>query len=127
LTLDAAGNLYGAAPFDGNDYFASGVVFQLSPGSKGWTEHVLHQFGKGFDGSGPTGALILDSAGNVYGPTDVGGTGGVGTIFELSPASDGEWIESLASSPPPPLGFTPSFKPDSKSERRFIRNIGEGR
>ena len=88
---------------------------------------MLHQFGKGFDGSGPTGALILDSAGNVYGPTDVGGTGGVGTIFELSPASDGEWIESLASSPPPPLGFTPSFKPDSKSERRFIRNIGEGR
>jgi len=89
LTFDQAGNLYGcAAPRDG-DFVSGGVVFELSRGSKGWIEHVLHTFGKGYDGSGPSGTLILDSAGNIYGATVNGGTDGSGTVFELSPGLDG--------------------------------------
>ena len=63
---------------------------------------MLHNFGNGLDGSGPNGALILDSAGNIFGTTGEGGTAGVGgtaasgTVFELSPGSGGEWMESLA-------------------------------
>jgi len=92
LTFDALGNLYGAAPYNGTNFgFLSGSVFELSPSSKGWTEHVLHNYGTGLDGSGPNGALILDSAGNIFGTTVQGGTAGVagtaasGTVFELSP------------------------------------------
>jgi uncharacterized repeat protein (TIGR03803 family) len=123
LTLDAAGNLYGTAPFDGNDYFASGVVFQLSPSSKGWTEHVLHRFGNGLDGSGPNGALIFDSAGDIYGTTDAGGTGGGGTIFELSPSSDGDWVDDLAISRP----HLRQFSPDAKRELRLVPSLPQAR
>jgi uncharacterized repeat protein (TIGR03803 family) len=86
---DSAGNLYGcAAPRDGN-FLSRGVVFELSPGSRGWIEHVLHRFGTGYDGSGPGGTLILDAEGNIYGATVFGGTDGSGTVFKLSPALDG--------------------------------------
>jgi uncharacterized repeat protein (TIGR03803 family) len=89
LTFDSDGNLYGcAAPRNGN-YVSDGVVFELSRGVKGWTEHVLHRFGKGYDGSAPSGTLVLDSEGNIYGATNNGGTDGSGTVFELSPGLDG--------------------------------------
>ena len=114
LTFDAAGNLYGAAPFDGYVGFTGGVVFELSPDSKGWTEHVLHRFGKGFDGSGPNGALIFDSAGDIFGTTDSGGTDsfpgdGGGTVFELSPGPGGEWMESLTAPPSQLPRSTPRY------------------
>lgn len=102
LTFDAEGNLYGsAAPQNGT--FSDGVVFKLSPGSKGWTERVLHQFGTGLDGTGPVGPLIFDSAGNIYGTTYAGGTDGSGIVFELSPRSDGEWVDDLLRSSATPL------------------------
>jgi uncharacterized repeat protein (TIGR03803 family) len=40
------------------------------------------------DGQGPSGSLIVDSAGNLYGTTNGGGgcaQGGCGTVFELTP------------------------------------------
>jgi uncharacterized repeat protein (TIGR03803 family) len=44
----------------------------------------------------------MDSKGNLYGATDVGGNEsnsdddfGFGTVFELSPSSGGEWTESV--------------------------------
>ena len=54
---------------------------------------VLHTF-KGPDGAAPLGSLVLDSAGNIYGTTDVGGSGkdcpdftfGCGTVFVLNKA-----------------------------------------
>jgi uncharacterized repeat protein (TIGR03803 family) len=123
LTFDSGGNLYGAARYNGINFsFVSGVVFQLSPGSKGWTEHVLHRFGKGFDGSGPNGGLIFDSAGNIYGTTSGGGTDVFptdtgGTVFELFAGLGGEWVESLASPPPHPPGFgSPYFQPFTAHE-----------
>jgi uncharacterized repeat protein (TIGR03803 family) len=89
LTSDSAGNLHGcAAPRVGN-FLSGGVVFELSPGSRGWIEHVLHRFGTGYDGSGPGGTLILDAEGNIYGATVFGGTDGSGTIYKLSPELDG--------------------------------------
>lgn len=61
---------------------------------------ALHYFeGGGVDGGLPTGDLLIDSAGNIYGTTTVGGASydsdfdscpqGCGTIFELSPESNG--------------------------------------
>jgi uncharacterized repeat protein (TIGR03803 family) len=49
-------------------------------------ETVLHSFALvGGDGSAPQGALIRDSAGNLYGTTQLGGTFGYGTVFKLTP------------------------------------------
>lgn len=61
----------------------------------------------------PEGGLNLDAAGNLYGATAGGGTFGWGTVFELSPGSDGTWNETLlfnmndlhANSPQGPLIF----------------------
>ncbi len=49
------------------------------------------------DGSFPSGGLIFDSSGNLYGTTQDGGgsqacnnsSDGCGTVFELSPSSNG--------------------------------------
>jgi uncharacterized repeat protein (TIGR03803 family) len=51
------------------------------------TYSVLYSFdGVPGDGIGPSGTLVQDEAGNLYGTTQVGGTNAVGTIFELTPA-----------------------------------------
>ncbi len=92
LVLDAAGNLYGTTYQGGTS--SSGTVFELTPGAGGtWTEHVLHNFGTGTDGVGPSARLIFDAAGNLYGTTYVGGTSSSGTAFELTPAGGGTWTE----------------------------------
>ena len=94
LIFDAPGNLYGATS-QGGDFY-DGVVFELSPNPDGsWTENVLHSFKwDGNDGIWPV-AVVLDSAGNLYGTTVRGGTQDSGTVFELTPNLDGTWSETV--------------------------------
>jgi uncharacterized repeat protein (TIGR03803 family) len=99
LLADSAGNLYGTT-YAGGDANGDGVVFELSPPAQGqtaWTETVLHGFTNGHDGAEPAGALIADASGNLYGTTTEGGTGVVGTVFELSPPAHGHaaWTETI--------------------------------
>jgi len=98
LVADSAGNLYGTTEYGGK--YGYGVAFELSRTGKGyWTEKVLHHFGSvPGDGISPLGGLIIDSAGNLYGTTIGGGTsnfGDGGTVFELSPARNGNWKETI--------------------------------
>ncbi len=65
------------------------------------TETVLYSFGAyQTDGVGPTGGLLFDTQGNIYGTTLGGGThtcgddGGCGTVYELSP-SPGGYTETI--------------------------------
>jgi|HubBroStandDraft_5_1064220.scaffolds.fasta_scaffold00539_4 hypothetical protein len=65
-------------------------------------EKVLRSFsGYPDDGAQPVDNLVSDSAGNFYGTTELGGNStnftcvGCGTIFELSPGSNGAWIETI--------------------------------
>jgi len=53
---------------------------------------VLHRF-TGVDGAQPSGSLIFDDAGNLYGTTAGGGAFGWGTVFELKPQAGGKWTE----------------------------------
>ncbi len=48
------------------------------------TETVLHSFSGGpTDGGTPSGSLVRDGSGNLYGTTQIGGASGFGTVFEL--------------------------------------------
>ncbi len=93
LVLDAEGNLYGTTVFGGADGY--GTVYELSPTAAGpWNETILYSFKNGFDGSAPNSGVIFDTAGNLYGVTEGGGSGGLGTVFELS-LVNGLWVESI--------------------------------
>ncbi len=110
LIFDTAGNLYGTTE-DGGDgdrqYGGDGTVFELTPnGSGGWTEKKLYSFGVNLninfvDGINPSGNLIFDAAGNLYGTTQYGGNSnycdiegyGCGIVFQLTPNGSGGWTE----------------------------------
>jgi uncharacterized repeat protein (TIGR03803 family) len=56
---------------------------------------LIHTFTGGKDGSYPDGNLTADAAGNLYGTTQIGGTFGAGTVFELTPTPAGKWHFSV--------------------------------
>ncbi len=99
MVVDSAGNLYGSTIGGGAEGY--GTIFELSPSSSGtWTKTMLYSFLES-TGYRPSGALIFDSAGNLYGTTENGGDLscgygiGCGTVFELSPNGSGGWSESV--------------------------------
>ncbi len=95
LIFDTAGNLYSTTREGGA--YGDGVVYELTPNSDGtWTESVLYSFSGGTDGANPCfGNLIFDAAGNLYGVTGGWDGGSKGTVFELTPNSDGTWTENV--------------------------------
>jgi uncharacterized repeat protein (TIGR03803 family) len=88
LIFDGSGNLYGTTSSGGAG--THGNVFELSPGSGGWTEKVLQNFWTG----SPYAGLVFDNAGNLYGTTLNGGGYGFGVVFELT-LSNGSWTNKL--------------------------------
>src|SRR5205823_7696455 len=69
LIADDAGNLYGTT--SGGGAYGVGSVFRLAPDG---SETVLHAFrGASHDGANPSGTLVADAAGNLYGVTVFGG------------------------------------------------------
>ncbi|MFZ3340280.1 MAG: choice-of-anchor tandem repeat GloVer-containing protein [Terriglobales bacterium] len=98
LAIDKHGHLYGTTPNGGPN--GHGMVFELSSGKPMWKETILYSFTGGSDGGGPIGGVTLDSNGNVYGTTNVGGGsqncgGGCGVVFELSPGKKKTWNYSV--------------------------------
>ncbi len=84
LTMDTAGNLYGTTFGDGA--YGFGSVFKLTPQPDGsWTYTALHDFTGGNDGRYPTGSVIFDQLGHLYGTTTGGGAYGYGVVFEIAP------------------------------------------
>jgi uncharacterized repeat protein (TIGR03803 family) len=81
LFMDSSGNLYGTAVSGGVDH--SGVVYKLSTLG---AETVLYSFTGGADGWRPTGGVIMDASGNLYGATFAGGASGWGVVFKLNPS-----------------------------------------
>ncbi len=102
LIEDASGILYGTTYNGGAN--GGGTVFKLTPSGNGYTESVLYDFcsqSQGSaactDGVNPYAGLIEDASGNLYGTTNLGGTGvalvngvyGYGTVFMLAPSGSG--------------------------------------
>jgi uncharacterized repeat protein (TIGR03803 family) len=118
--INRPGNLYGTTYHGGANSnnvcevigsgFGSGcgTVFEIFPeplsppgcpsgtnGGNGWCEAVLYNFcslSNCEDGTLPTGNLVADSAGNLYGTVGDG-------VFELSPNGSGGWNEAVIYQP----------------------------
>ena len=103
--------LYGSTSGGGNGncfqgpFEGCGVVYSLQPPATAchttvcsWTENLIYQFATLEDGFYPGGNLVFDQAGNLYGTTEYGGTGGCfgdgcGTVFELTRSGSG-WVKT---------------------------------
>ena len=129
LVIDAGGNLYGTANSGGNSSLCGGgcgVVFELSPGTGGWTETVIYTF-SGPDGARPIAGLALDVHGNLYGTTPYGGASnhcpsglapGCGVVFKLTKNSTGTWTETVLHS------FQGGSDGDTPSARVTLDSLG---
>ena len=108
IVIGPDGNLYGvtfAGGGQGCGVRGCGTVFQVRKSCPTgpichWTETVLYRFTGGSDGGEPTGDLLFDAAGKLYGTTQIGGkphscsTLGCGTVYKLT-QSGGSWTESV--------------------------------
>jgi uncharacterized repeat protein (TIGR03803 family) len=89
VTMDSAGNLYGATYSGGgsmecnveND-IGCGTIFKLAKSGSGWKETILHDFTGEEDGAFP-GTLTLDADGNLYGVGQSGGAYFGGLFFKV--------------------------------------------
>ena len=106
LISDNTGNLYGVT-YDGGTNELGGTVFELSLSNGTWQKTVLYSF----DDGEPLGALVFDTAGNLYGVTGFTGNlcnpngcrgSSLGTVYELTPTTSG-WqrtvLHTFAGSP----------------------------
>ena len=84
LILDSSGNLYGTTLY-GGAYSEAGTAFELTPAAGGgWTETLLHSFGRGNEADYPVAGLTFGPSGVLYG-TASGGAYGGGAVFEITP------------------------------------------
>src|SRR6185369_7542943 len=85
LTFDADGNLFGTSSGDLDHSF--GTVYEIvkTVGGYASTPVILYTFAS-FDpihGSNPSGGLIVDAHGNLFGPAAYGGAFRAGAVFEI--------------------------------------------
>jgi uncharacterized repeat protein (TIGR03803 family) len=126
IVFDSTGNIYGTTA--GGGTYSDGTAYELvAPvGTGSYQEKILWSF-NGLDGSLPEASLILDSAGNLYGTTYLGGSGNNGVVFEVNPLGTATTTTTALMSspnpstleesvtftavvtPPPPDGETVSF------------------
>lgn len=127
LVMDAAGNLYGAASEGGVSTQCCGVIFELSPASGGgWTYNVIYTFTGQGDGAFPTGSLVMDAAGNLYGAGSGQSVGVNGEFFELSPNGSGGWTEKVLYAVPAADGGQSSPLVMDGSGNLYGANLGSG-
>jgi hypothetical protein len=103
LTMDGRGDILGASlpgTVDGLVCYYTvpvdcGTMFELSPESSGVWTFSDFEFPTPNRGGEPSGSVVEDSSGNVFGTTLIGGADGDGIMYELSPVAGGAWKESI--------------------------------
>ena len=97
LIIDRAGNIIGTTFGGGNPDCLCGTIFQLTHNASGWAETILHSFTLNPDGANPSGGLVSDAAGNLYGGTQDGGASLGGAEYQLMPSNGGYTFQVLYS------------------------------
>jgi len=110
VTIGPDGNLYGTTSSGGQGAprcaGGCGTVYKLTPPARpchqticSWTETIVYDFYQSSAGLlDPYGGVIFDSAGDLYGTTTGGGTGGCsgsgcGAVYKLTP-TEASWTET---------------------------------
>ncbi len=97
VTVDKHGNMFGTTNKGGSSTACGddgcGTVFEMIRNGGGWTFQSIYAFQLS-DGAEPWSAPIADAHGNLFGTAQGGGTG-CGVVYELSPASGGQWSEKV--------------------------------
>jgi uncharacterized repeat protein (TIGR03803 family) len=94
VAVDSSDNVYGTTLLGGTSN--QGVVYKLSEPTKGaaFKESIIAEFGTKI-GEGAVGGLIVDSSGNLYGTSEMGGRSSDGTVYELSPTGTGTYTQTV--------------------------------
>jgi uncharacterized repeat protein (TIGR03803 family) len=105
LTIDVNGNLYGVTQQggqSGSGCFSNGcgTAYVLTPpqaGKKSWTKSVIYSFSISSTSVGPSGGMIFDSLGNLYGTIYDSNSIGGGQVYQLTPPTAGQttWTETI--------------------------------
>ena len=127
VIFDSTGNMYGVSYFGGT--YGDGAIFQLTHGSSGWTESLIHSFNsEGGLGQGlPEGSLVIDHSGNLYGTTDCSATLGCfwGAVWELQPSQSG-WNLTNLYQWPYNSGYQPVGVISDSSGNLYGADFGDG-
>ena len=81
--IGAGGTFYGTTFAGGANYCGSSTCGTVFSTTTGGAEKVLHSFGSGSDGSGPT-ADLINVGGTLYSTTEEGGASNAGTVFSIT-------------------------------------------
>jgi uncharacterized repeat protein (TIGR03803 family) len=93
IAFDPQGNIYGTTLYGGAHYY--GTVYELTHSGNTWTESILYNFLGQLDGRIPSGGVIRDNNGNLFGTTRAGGLYDFGTIWELTNVPGVGWVETI--------------------------------
>jgi uncharacterized repeat protein (TIGR03803 family) len=108
--LPANPGFYGVTREGGAHGF--GTVFLVTPQAGGgdWSETILYSFAGSGDAAFPSGGLVADRVGNLYGVTLLGGANNLGAVYQLSPpiTEGGSWTETVIFSFSGPDGTLPT-------------------
>jgi uncharacterized repeat protein (TIGR03803 family) len=99
LVTDGRGHLYGTTASGGNSSCGNGcgTIFKVD---RDGNETVLYRFTGGKDGAFPSGRIVLDGAGNLYGIVQAGESGCTkGCVYKLDPAGELTVLHAFTGSP----------------------------
>jgi uncharacterized repeat protein (TIGR03803 family) len=85
------GSLYGTTSRGGDWSTDGGTAFVVTTGGK---QRVLHNFGQGHDGRGPSASLVA-LGDTLYGTTEYGGAYDDGTVFSIAPSGREKILHSF--------------------------------
>ncbi len=93
VVFDGQGNLWGSGGYGGVENCGDpqlpdrcGSIYELIPSASGWTEKTAFGLSASV-GGGPTGSLVFDQSGNLYGNLLEDGPNGNGGVFQFNSAS----------------------------------------
>ena len=89
LVVDSAGNLFGETIQGGSATNSMGTVFEIAKTATGYAAPATLVSFTGPNGGNPTGGLVMDSAGDLFGETSSGGAASQGTVFEIVKGTGG--------------------------------------